>query len=170
MNSATTRVGSTAAFSLVEVALALGIAGFCLVGVVALLPIGLNTTQAAFSQGTAADIITHVLADLRAIPASVPPGGTTNSAEYSIPIPASAASGSSTTQTLYFGNSLQQFSFAPQSGASRYRLTVTFLPSTGDRTATFVTLQVTWPATLDPASSAAALGGRVQVVAALNRN
>ena len=159
------RVASTAAFSLVEVALALGVAGFCLVAVVGLLPVGLNSTRVAFAQTAATDIITHVLADLRATPASVPPGGAATSAEYSIPIPADAAGGSSTTKTLYFGDSLQQFSFAPQPGTSRYRLTVTFLPPAGDRTATFVTLQVTWPASSTPATA-----NRVQVVAAFNRN
>ena len=163
------QVASAAAFSLIEVALALGVAGFCLVAVVALLPVGVNSTQAAFSQTAATSIITHVLADLRATPASVPPGTAATSAEYSIPIPADAAGGSSTTKTLYFGDSLQQFSFASQAGASRYRLTITFLPPKGDRTATMVTLLVSWPAAVDPTSSTA-LGGRVQAFGALNRN
>ena len=166
---------AAAAFSLVEVALALGISAFCLVPLVALLPLGFNSNQAASSQTTATSIITHVLADLRATPAgppppsaqySLPPGASATSAQYSIPIPAAGTSGAT---TLYFGNSLQQFSFAPQAGTSRYRLTTTFLPSTG-RSATGVTLQVTWPATVDPVAAPNNLAGRVQVFGTLNRN
>ena len=165
-----TRAASAAAFSLVEVALALGIAGFCLVAVVGLLPVGINSNQAAFSQTAAASILSHVLADLRATPATVPPGIAITSAQYAIPIPADTAGGASTTKTLYFGDSAQQFSFAPQAATSRYRLTVTFPPAAGDRAATFVTLLVSWPAAPDPASPTAALAGRVQVFGALNRN
>ena len=165
-----------AAFSLVEVALALGISAFCLVPLVALLPLGFNSNQAASSQTTAASIITHVLADLRATPAgtpppsaqySIPPGNPANSAQYNIPIPAAGAPG---TATLYFGNSLQQFSFALQAGTSRYRLTTTFLPSAGGRAATGVMLQVTWPATVDPVAAPNNLAGRVQIFGTLNRN
>ena len=161
---------ASAAFSLVEVALALGIAGFCLLAIVGLLPVGLNSNQNAFSQTAAASILSHVLEDLRATPATTPPGSTATSAQYSIPIPADTVGGTSTTKTVYFGDSAQQFSFAPQASTSRYRLTVTFLPPAGDRTATFVTLLVTWPAAPDPASPTAALSGRVQVFGALNRN
>ena len=155
-----------AAFSLVEVALALGISAFCLVPLVALLPLGFNSNQAASSQTTAANIITHVLADLRATPAGILPGNAATSAQYSIPIPAAGASG---TTTLYFGSSLQQFSFAQQPGTSRYRLTTTFIPLAGARTATAVMLQVSWPAGVSPTSTNA-LAGRVQVFGALNRN
>ena len=165
------RFGRAAAFSLVEVALALGVASFCLVPLVALLPLGFTTNQSASSQTASASIITHVLADLRATPSSLPPGAATTSAEYSIPIPADAAGGAATSPTtLYFGNSGQQFSFAPKPGSSRYRLTVSFLPPAGDRTSTWVTLLVTWPAPIDPVASPSGPTGRVQVFAALNRN
>ena len=170
MKSSAVRFAGACAFSLIEVALALGVTGFCLASVVALLPLGINSNQAAFSQTTAASIITHVLVDLRATPASVPPSLTGTSAEYSIPIPADVAGGPSTTKTLYFGNSYQQFSFAPQAGTSRYRLTVTFPPPAGNRTATYVSLLVSWPAAPDPTLSTSALAGSVQVVGALNRN
>ena len=151
-----------AAFSLVEVALARGIVAFCLVPLVALLPIGFNSDQAASSQTAAANILTHVLADLHATPAN-----SATSGQYAIPIPAAGGSG---TTTLYFGNSLQQASFATQAGTSRYRLTATFFPPASGRTATGVTLLVSWPATVDPAVAPNALAGRVQAFGALNRN
>jgi Tfp pilus assembly protein PilV len=61
---------STAAFSLVEVTLALGVAGFCLIAILGLLPAGLNTNQNSVRQTTANGILSTIVADLRATPAT----------------------------------------------------------------------------------------------------
>ena len=53
-------------FSLVEVTLALGVASVCLIAIFGLLPVGLRTNQDAIQQGSAADILGAVMADLRA--------------------------------------------------------------------------------------------------------
>jgi len=63
----------TTAFSLVEVTLALGIAAFCLIAVLGLLPTGLKTQQASIQQTTANQIISTIFADLRA-DIRLPPG------------------------------------------------------------------------------------------------
>ena len=169
MKFLSTRRQFAVAFTLVEVALALGVASFCLVAVMGLVPLGVDFSQVASDQTAAGSIITHVLADLRATPMTSPPGTAATSAEYSVPIPASTAA--STTVVRYFGDSVQQFSFAPVVGASRYRLTVTFLPAAGGRAATGATLLVTWPALVDPANAATGTpAGRVQIFAALDRN
>ncbi len=57
-----------ASFSLVEVTLALGIAAFCLIAVFGLMPIGVQTNRNAASQTAATNIISAVVADLRATP------------------------------------------------------------------------------------------------------
>ena len=57
-----------AAFSLVEVTLALGIAAFCLIAVFGLMPIGVQTNRNATSQTAANNIIAAIVADLRATP------------------------------------------------------------------------------------------------------
>ena len=93
---------TSAAFSLVEVALATGIAGFCLLAVFGLVPLGVSTGQTASDQIAANSILTHVLADLRATPMTSPPGGAATSKEYKIPI--------GTPEVLYFGSAGQQFS------------------------------------------------------------
>jgi uncharacterized protein (TIGR02598 family) len=62
-----------AAFSLVEVTLALGIAAFCLVTVFALLPVALKTQQASIQQTTANTICSQIVADLSAA-LRLPPG------------------------------------------------------------------------------------------------
>ena len=163
---------SATAFTLVEVALALGVASFCLVAVMALVPLGVDTGQMASDQTTAGSILTQVLADLRATPKTSPPGATTTSTEYTVPIPANTAGAPATTPTVrYFGNSAQLFSLSPVSGTSRYRLTISFLPPAGGRTATQLTLLVSWPPQVDPANAATGMPtGRVQIFAALDRN
>jgi type II secretory pathway pseudopilin PulG len=62
-----------AGFSLVEVTLALGVAAFCLVAVLGLLPTSLKTQQASIQQTTANQIISTIFADLRA-DIRLPPG------------------------------------------------------------------------------------------------
>jgi len=62
-----------AAFSLIEVTLALGIAAFCLITVFALLPVALKTQQAAIQQTTANTIASQIVADLSAA-LRLPPG------------------------------------------------------------------------------------------------
>jgi len=66
-------VRGLAAFSLVEVTLALGIAAFCLVTVFALLPVALKTQQASIQQTTANTICSQIVADLSAA-LRLPPG------------------------------------------------------------------------------------------------
>jgi uncharacterized protein (TIGR02598 family) len=63
----------TAAFSLVEVTLALGVASFCLIAVLGLLPMGLKTQQASIEQTTANTISSQIVADLSAA-LRLPPG------------------------------------------------------------------------------------------------
>src|SRR6266511_307398 len=62
-----------AVFSLVEVTLALGVAAFCLVVLLGLLPTGLKTQQARIQQTTANAIISTIWSDLRA-DLILPPG------------------------------------------------------------------------------------------------
>ncbi len=62
-----------AAFSLVEVTLALGIAAFCLLTVFALIPVALKTQQASIQQTTANTIASQIVADLSAA-LRLPPG------------------------------------------------------------------------------------------------
>src|SRR5204862_2252634 len=63
----------TAAFSLVEITLALGVAAFCLIAVFGMLPIALKTQQASIQQTTANTIMSQIFADLSAA-LRLPPG------------------------------------------------------------------------------------------------
>ena len=59
---------STAAFSLVELTLAIGIAALCLIAVFGLVPVGVQTNRNATSQTAATNILSSVASDLRASP------------------------------------------------------------------------------------------------------
>lgn len=140
------------AFSLVEVALALGVAAFCLVTVFALLPTAFNIQAESAGETGSIVIASAIESDLRATPS-----GTQISPQFSIAI--------GTTTTLYFSS--EGRSSVSLNGESRYRSTITFPPNpTGPRGATFATVQITWPA---PASPERALGSRSSFVA-LDRN
>ena len=63
----------TSGFSLVEVTLAIGVAAFALLAVMAMLPVGLKTQQASVQQTTATAISTQIVSDLTAA-LRLPPG------------------------------------------------------------------------------------------------
>lgn len=167
-----------AAFTLVEITLALAVAAFCLVVIFALIPIGLKSNNAAVAQTAANGIISEVIADLRATRSptraeSAENGTTISSTQFSIPIPVSPVTSQTARQSsekIYFSQD-GEFSLNTPTADSRYLLTVNFvsnaLPSGKDqRMATFVNLQVTWPA----AASTANAEGSVETFVAVDRN
>lgn len=158
---------STSAFSLVELTLAIGIAGFALIAVFGLMPVGVQTNRNAASQTAATSILSNVIADIRATPKT-----STTSSQFAIALPANAASPPdpppcSGTQTVYFNSEGQA---AGVLGAnSRYRLIVTFVRNTaGGTAATYAKLKVTWPAAVDPCATTP--GGSVETFAAFDRH
>jgi uncharacterized protein (TIGR02598 family) len=149
-------------FSLVEVTLALGVAAISLLVIFSLLPVGLQTNQRSMEQTASADLLSSVVADLRATPVTNPRGGSSTSTQFGIGIPAAGSTGT----TIIFFNSAGQSSSSQQPD-SRYRVTVTFASSGGGtKTATLADLQVTWPA----AAAVANAQGSAEMFAAFNRN
>jgi uncharacterized protein (TIGR02598 family) len=140
-----------AAFSLVEVTLALGVAAFCLIAVFGLMPIGVQTNRNATSQTAATNIMAAVVADLRGTPKSY-----TISPQFGITI-------GTNPPPLYFDSTGQ---FSTSLGAnSRYQLNVTWnaSPPTGMQ---YADLKVIWPA----AATLANASGAVEMFAAFDRN
>jgi type II secretory pathway pseudopilin PulG len=164
--------GSNCAFSLVEVTLAIGIAAFCLIAVFGLMPVGVQTNRNANSQTSATNIIAAVAADLRATAKTNLTS--TTSARFTISIPTDPTSPSDqppcseaqTRQTRYVSSDGQVVT-----SDARYRVTVTFLrnsAATPTAGATFADLRVTWPAAVDPCTTAPS--GSVEAFAALDRH
>jgi uncharacterized protein (TIGR02598 family) len=140
--------GSTAAFSLVELTLAIGIAGFCLIAVFGLMPVGVQTNRNATSQTAATNIIASVIADMRAAPGAT-------SAQYGIQF--------GNPRTLYFDGAGQ---FTTVLGAnSRYRVSITFPPNP-PAGLSYANINITWPAAATPANAS----GSVEMFAGFDRN
>ena len=145
--------------------LGLAVTAFCLLAIFGLLPIGLKNNQASVEQTVANSILSAVAADLRATPPTSLPGQAAVSQQFSISVPANPVTAAPPTATLYFTGEGKS-STSPTTD-SRYRLTVDF-PSNGSsaRAATFVNLQVSWPA----AAVLSNATGSVQTFIALDRN
>jgi uncharacterized protein (TIGR02598 family) len=158
------KLSAAAAFSLVEVTLALGIAAFCLIALVGIIPVGVQTNRNATSQTAATNIMAAVVADLRATPTT-----TNTSSQFGITL--------GTCRKLYFSSEGQ----AVASGActqsipvppnSRYQLNVTFSQQSPTPTppavpTIYADLKVTWPAAATIANAA----GSTELSAALGRN
>ena len=140
----------TTAFSLVEVTLALGIAAFCLIAVLGLLPTGLKTQQASIQQTTANQIISTIFADLRA-DIRLPPGLDSKVCGDNPPCAWGDLHGHwhdvATPFTLYFTNEAKQTGTLngdpPADAVFKATIIYRFPPS---ETTALADITVTWPA------------------------
>jgi uncharacterized protein (TIGR02598 family) len=144
-----------AAFSLVEVTLALGIAAFCLIAVIGLIPVGVQTNRNATSQTAATNIMAAMVTDLRSTSKTK-----TTSSQFGITY------GTSGTQTRYFDASGTPS--ISRTTNSRYRLDITWnpLPPGSPTGLRYAYLKVWWPA----AATAANASGSTEMFAAFDRN
>jgi type II secretory pathway pseudopilin PulG len=139
---------NASAFSLVEVTLAIGVAAFCLLAVVGLLPVGLKTNQAANRQTIANGIVTQIIGDLRSASRRIPSPSDNSSVEFTLCVPP----GCSTPGWVFFSDEGTQTGLtslgttAPAAPAgSVYRTHVTYY-STASTTSSLVHIEVFWPA------------------------
>jgi uncharacterized protein (TIGR02598 family) len=162
----------TDGFSLIELALAIGVASFCLLTIVALIPTSLNITQTTVQQTADTTWVRAIADDLRQTPKTSPPS-TQTSPRYGITIPAIGTA----THTLFLrddGTASDQDSDANPSQNYKYRATITLTAPMDalQKSATRVTILLTWPAMADPhaADAPAEYSGSYEAVTALDRN
>ncbi|HAF13041.1 MAG TPA: hypothetical protein DCK99_04935 [Blastocatellia bacterium] len=152
-------------FSLVEVTFALGVAAFCLIAVLGMLPVGLKIQQAGIQQTKANAIISQITADLRA-DVRLPPGQASKE-QFGLHGHWLAVA---TPDTLYFTNDVTQtppntVNVSPPADAV-FRATVTYLfPPTA--TTAVAKISVSWPAQVNPATALPA--GSAETFVAVNR-
>jgi Tfp pilus assembly protein PilV len=167
-------------FSLVEVTLALGVAGFCLVTVMGLLPLGLDSNQNCLEQTLAASVASQVYSDLRLAPR------TPNAASprYGIVIPSPLSSGATTTMLMtaegvVTASGSSTASSATASDPSRFKVSISFIPppppaagqgalspaSLPPGQSTMVQILVTWPPMAAPSNAS----GAFEAMSALDR-
>ena len=136
---ATTTIGR--GFTLTEIAIAMGLAAFCLVAILGLLPAGMNSNRETLEQTQAAALASTVEDDLRAL------GSLTNATAAS-PRFGLLLEPASPMQSLFVGEDGSPTSV----GAARYRITVRGPKSIAGTTRgpLAANVLVTWPAVADP--------------------
>jgi uncharacterized protein (TIGR02598 family) len=160
MNGA--RTSSSAAFSLVEVALAVGITALFLIGVLGLIPVAVKTQQTSIDQRTATFIITEIVGDLRA---AFRKPGNNSSSQFGIGLKKfpPGLGQKYTPDPIYFA--IDGTKLNGVDGAA-YRATITYY-STTDTTSTLANIVISWPA---PQTDLTKVAGSVEMVAVIDRN
>lgn len=156
-------IKSRVGFSLVEVTLALGVAGFCLIALIGLLPVAAKTNSTAVQQTTANDILTAIVNDFH----STPKNAGNSSKQYKALFP----NGNQRTSYLYFSNegSTGQKADRAEAGTTFYA-TITYMDppaGAGSKTATLFNVKVSWPY---PGNTSGTPGGSVETFLSLDRN
>jgi len=156
-----------AAFSLVEVTIALGLASFCLLAILGMLQTSLTSEKATVGRTAASGLISSVFADLAATPA-----GSATSPVYQLSLSNQTFAA---PQTIYFseGGAPTGAVGAVPTADSRYRLSVGIQsPNGSGKSSTPVRILVTWPAAADPNPSQwpAKQPDSFEVVTTLDRN
>lgn len=156
------------AFSLVEVTLALGIAAVCLITLFALIPASLTTDHATLEQTVDTNWARLIASDLRATPAN-----SSVSPRFQISIPSTGIA----THTIFLqedGTATPQDTDATAAQNPKYRATITFTApaNSNQKTATSVTILLTWPGLADKTASTTPtkFTGSYEVFTAVSRN
>lgn len=158
---------TSAAFSLLEVTIALGLGAFCLLAILGLLQTGLTSEKATLGQTAASNILSTVFSDIISTPANL-----STSRIFHIPLDTPS---STSPRTIYFSEAAKPTGAigAAPTADSQYRVSIgiTPAPSTA-KAATTARILVTWPAAADPLPNQwpAKASGAVEVVTALDRN
>ena len=143
-------------FSLVEVVIAIGIAAFCLVTMLGLIPSGMKAVNATTEQTAATAIISEVMTDLRDTPV-----GSNTSPILAIQLP-TIGSTNDPTITNYMSESGTVYTNSTSLNA-RYGVTCSL--SNSSMFITTARVQVWWPSTVPPAHAV----GSVEAISAIMR-
>lgn len=157
VNSSTTFPNrrSREGFTLIEIVIALGIAGFCLVAMLGLIPTGLKSVKTSLQETTATEALAAIAADLR----DTQPGSNATPV-YAIPIPSAISSVQSTNFYLTEAGALT----TSNDFSGQFAVTTTLSNST-----TFLTtahIQIYWP----PSAQIQNAQGMVETTVSFNRD
>jgi type II secretory pathway pseudopilin PulG len=163
-------VNRAGGFSLVEVTLAIGVAAFCLIAVLGLLPMSLKTQQASVEQTVANGVMTAIMGDLRA-DVRLPPGQASKEGISGFGLHGHWAQVYA-PDTLYFTNEGKwtgnlNATSPPADAALRAKITYLFPPNASTAAAKII---VSWPPQVDPTAPGAPVpAGIVDTFIAINR-
>jgi uncharacterized protein (TIGR02598 family) len=133
------RTSSSSAFSLVEVVIAMGVAAFCLVAMLGLIPTGVQSVKSTTDQTGATTILNEVVTDLRStsLGSNLSPG-------LGIALPMAGVANSVNSTNIIFSESGATISNSTSLNG-RYLATITLSNSSAYITTALI--QVRWPAT-----------------------
>jgi uncharacterized protein (TIGR02598 family) len=157
-----------AAFSLVEVTLALGVAAFVLLAILGMLPTSLKTQQTSIQQTTANAIISSIFSDLRA-DLILPPGQYRHLEEDSGYQLHGHWAGMLQPDTLYFTQEGKQTTNGNPPADAVFRAKITYNPVPPTGSTSVANIRVSWPAPVDPDQPGAVPAGSVTRLLAVNR-
>jgi len=155
------RCSPVAGFSLVEVVIAIGIAAFCLVTMLGLIPSGMKAVNATTEQTAATAIISEVMTDLRDTPL-----GSNTSPILAIQLPTNGstnATNGSTNATNFYVN--ESCTLYPTNTSLDARYGVTLSLSNSSVFITTARVQVWWPSVAAPSNAV----GSVEAISAIMR-
>jgi uncharacterized protein (TIGR02598 family) len=138
------RTSSSSAFSLVEVVIAMGVAAFCLVAMLGLIPSGVKSVKAATDQTGATTVLDEVVTDLRSTPV-----GSNSSPTFGISLPAAGTASAKTSTNLIFSETGSMVS--SNDFNARYVAAITLSNSSAFITTALI--QVRWPPVVGPSNS-----------------
>lgn len=139
-------------FSLLEVVVSLGITSFCLITLLALLPLGIASNQASLSQTAATSIAAAIASDLRV---SYENGGESPRFKFKVPDRRGSQMDESNPMVLFFwDDGLSVGSIGDDAKLlARYRANVWLIPSSEEVGAMTARIFITWPAQADPSAN-----------------
>jgi uncharacterized protein (TIGR02598 family) len=159
-------LGTKVAFSLVEVVIAIAVFSFCLLTLLALVPVGLTDNKSSRDRMIVSDLCSSLESDMKAT-------ATTNFASpingITFPTPSATATSTATTTLydIYTSSSTTTFSMT-KGPASQYRFTIV-LTSYPTNSYPFIpvlaNVHVTWPASASPTVAT----GSTTAAVAINR-
>jgi Tfp pilus assembly protein PilV len=155
------------AFSLVEVVIAIGVFAFCLLTLMALVPVGLSDNRMSRERMIAADLCTSLEFDLRST-ASTGTATPINGIKFPVPSPTASVSATTTLYDGYVASSPMATFSTTNSPTSQYFFTIVLTSAatnTYPRSPVIANIQVTWPAGANPSTAA----GTVNTSMAIDR-
>lgn len=152
------------AFSLVEVALALAVCGFCLVTLLGLLPMGVASTGNAGDEARAMNAIVAIAGDLTAaVKVNGVPDGIKTYGTYGICIPAAITTTPVVSQSLTSFKVTESGQLATADADAHYLVSVTATPPANQYGTYLIRLDLSWPAGAKLGNAAGTVTGMVAV-------
>jgi uncharacterized protein (TIGR02598 family) len=125
------------AFSLIEVVMAMGVATFCLLTLVALIPTGLKSDRESLGESQAVNILSAIVSERRALPVD------SDGIVYDLP----KLKGITEPTGSFFGIDSAGVSTKTELSQATYKLTYTIIPpATSSRDPYLIHLRLSWPA------------------------